>query len=349
MAKKEKSEFDQIISDFGNVIKSGISVADSKPTIIPISPSLDIATGGGFHDGCTITLAGPAKCGKSLTSLWMAANAQKLEYTIPQCPLGREVFYFDIEARLKPRDLHGVPHLDLSRFTIIGSSANDLDGKGGKILMAQDYLSIAEKIIHQKPGAVIIMDSFTALVTEEEYQGSMNDMQRASGAKLLYKFFRKISNVIPVQKTILLGICHVIANPQMGSPNTTASGRAVQYFSDYNLLCKYISLIKPGGKDSTDNPIGQEVHWQIVCSGLGGPGATPTGIIKYGRGIDKEEELANLCVDLGIISKSGSWFSFPGDDKKLQGIEKVRLHLVETPQLYEDLFKQVKDLMGIQH
>jgi RecA/RadA recombinase len=344
--KVEKSEFDSILKEFGAVIKSGKSVLESRPIIIPVSPALDIALGGGITDGATITLAGPPKAGKSVTALWIAANAQNKKYALPGTE-GREVFYANIEGRLKARDLEGIPHLDLSRFHVIGSSPNDAEGKGGKILMAQEYLSIIEKIIHQKPGSIIIVDSFSALVTSEEYTGSMEDMQRASGAKLLYKFFRKISNVIPVNRTILLAVNHVIANPGMGNPNSESSGRAVQYFADFRLMCKFFTFIKPGGKDSTDSPIGQEVNWVIACSGLGSPGATPTSIIKYGKGIDQEQELAQICIDLGIIVQSGAWYQFPNEEKKIQGINNVKQHLVDNPELYKTLFSQVKEMMGI--
>jgi len=345
--KVEKSEFDSILKEFGAVIKSGKSVLQSKPTIIPISPALDIALGGGITDGAMVILSGPPKIGKTLTSLWIAANAQKKEYALPGSE-GRDIFYINVEARLKSRDIEGIPHLDLNRFHIIGSSPNDLKGEGGKILMAHEYLSIVEKLIHQKPGAVFIIDSFTSLVTEDEYKGEMSDQQRAAGAKLLYKFCRKISNVVPVNRSIVIGITHVISNPSgMGSPNMEASGRGIQYQSDFRLAAKYMTFIKPGGKDSTDAPIGQEVNWVIGCSGLGSPGATPTSIIKYGKGIDQEQELGQICIDLGIIVQNGAWYTFPGEEKKVQGINNVKQHLVDNPELYKQLFSQVKEMMGI--
>jgi RecA/RadA recombinase len=153
-----------------------------------------------------VVLTGQPKCGKTTTSLDFAANAQKPEYGSGSYKDGRMVYYLNIEGRLKKRDLEGIPGLNLEKFDVIGSQT-------GKILRAEEYLQIAERIINQEPGCVVIIDSYSALCTEAEITSDMDKMQRADGAKLLAKFCRKVANVIPVNKNIVIGITHLMGNP----------------------------------------------------------------------------------------------------------------------------------------
>ena len=169
---------DDVQKQFGSeIILNGNAIVDKEPLIIPVSPSLDIVLNGGIPEGSFVVLTGQPKCGKTTTSLDFAATAQKQQYQ-GQSKAPREVYYLNIEGRLKKRDLEGIPGLDLSRFHVIGSQQ-------GKILHAEEYLQIAERIINEIPGSVIIIDSYSALCTEAEITSDMDKMQRADGAKLL--------------------------------------------------------------------------------------------------------------------------------------------------------------------
>ena len=330
-----------ITKTFGeNIILTGNSIIDTKSVIIPVSPVLDILLNGGIPEGSFVVLTGQPKCGKTTTSLDFAATAQDKKYAYGPFKEGREVYYLNIEGRLKKRDLQGIPHLDPERFHVIGSQQ-------GKILHAEEYLQIAEKLINEVPGSVIIIDSYSALCTEAEITSDMNKMQRADGAKLLAKFCRKVANVIPVNKNIVIGITHLMGNPTgYGAEFKEKSGQAIAYQTDIKLRAKKFTSWTIGNDAA---PIGQEVDWQVICSSLGAPGASMTSYIRYGKGIDKHTEIVQLASDIGIVNKAGAWFTLTHlDDKpKFQGAEKLRQYLVDNPETYESLLLKVKEMMGI--
>lgn len=331
---------DDVTKAFGeNIILTGNAVVDRQSIVIPVSPSLDIALNGGIPEGSFVVLTGQPKCGKTTTSLDFAATAQKIEYQ-GSLKTPREVYYLNIEGRLKKRDLEGIPGLDLTRFHVIGSQQ-------GKILHAEEYLQIGEKIINEAPGSVVIIDSYSALCTEAEITSEMDKMQRADGAKLLAKFCRKVANVIPVNKNIVIGITHLMGNPTgYGAEFKEKSGQAIAYQTDIKLRAK---TFKPWLLSADSNQIGQEIEWQVVCSALGPPGAQITSYIRYGEGIDKYMEAICLASDMGLIQKGGAWYTLVAlpDKPKFQGTEKVRNFLLNNTQAYEDLVKSIKDTMGI--
>lgn len=328
---------DDVSKQFGDqIILNGSAIVDKPTLVIPVSPSLDIVLNGGVPEGSFVVLTGQPKCGKTTTSLDFAATAQRKEYAHSTFKEGRQVYYLNIEGRLKKRDLEGIPGLDLSRFHVIGSQQ-------GKILHAEEYLQIAERIINEIPGSVLIIDSYSALCTEAEITSDMDKMQRADGAKLLAKFCRKVANVIPVNKNIVIGITHLMGNPTgYGAEFKEKSGQAIAYQTDIKLRAK---TFKPWTVSSDSTQIGQEVEWQVICSALGPPGASITSYIRYGQGIDKHTELINFAVDIGLINKGGAWYTY--GKEKFQGMEKLRQYFVDNPKEYSTLEQSVKDTMGI--
>ena len=330
-----------ILKEFGEgVIRSGSSVVDSELLTIPISPSLDVVLGGGIPEGSFVVLTGQPKCGKTTLSLHFAARCQEAKYNGELCKDGREVYFFNIEGRLKKRDLEGIPGLDLDRFHVIGSEP-------GKILSAEDYLSIAEKTINNVPGSVVILDSYSALCTEAEITSGMDKMQRADGAKLLAKFCRKVANVVPVNKNVVIGITHLMGNPTgYGAEFKEKSGQAVAYQVDVKLRASRFSPWEIAGTQ-----IGQTIEWQVITSALGPPGGRIESYLRYGEGIDELTELIVLGTDLGIIQKAGAWMtlSFVEEEEKpkFQGIEKCRIALLENPQFRESLQNSIKGFLGI--
>ena len=332
---------DDVKKDFGdNILLNANSVIDKKLLTIPVSPALDIVLNGGIPEGSFVILTGQPKCGKTTTSLDFCATAQKPEYAHGSFKDGREVYYLNIEGRLNKRDLEGIPGLNLDKFNIIGSQE-------GKILHAEEYLQIAERIINEIPGSIVIIDSYSALCTEAEITSDMSKMQRADGAKLLAKFCRKVANVIPVNKNIVIGITHLMGNPGYGTSEwKEKSGQAIAYQTDIKLKAKFFKKWNL----SDDSPqIGQEVEWEVICSALGPPGGNITSYLRYGQGIDKQMELLTLAVDLGLINKGGAWYTISSvaDKPKFQGLEKTRQYILEHPDVYEDLWTKVKETMGI--
>ena len=136
-------------------------------------------------EGSLFIMTGPEKVGKTVTALTFCANAQK-RYE-------RKIYYANIEGRLKKRDLQGITDLslDAEKMQIIGSTE-------GNILSAEKYLSIIDNIVHTQPGALAIVDSFSALSSESELTGDLSDMQVMSVQKVLAKFCRRISNALPI-------------------------------------------------------------------------------------------------------------------------------------------------------
>ena len=293
---------EEVNKNFGDgIVLTANAVLDTEVLNVPVSPSLDIILNGGVPEGSFVVFTGQPKCGKTTTSLYLAANAQQPQYAYGSFKDGREVYYLNIEGRLKKRDLEGIPHINLDKFHVISSQQ-------GKILHAEEYLQIAEKIINQIPGSVVIIDSYSALCTEAEITSDMNKMQRADGAKLLAKFCRKVANVIPVNKNIVIGITHLMGNPTgYGAEFKEKSGQAVAYQTDIKLRAKRFTPWKVGKEDTQ---IGLEVEWQVVTSALGSPGGNIVSHLRYGEGIDKHMELFSLAVDIGLINKGGAWYTF---------------------------------------
>ena len=172
-------------------------------------------------------------------------------------------------------------------------------------------------------------------------------MQRADGAKLLAKFCRKVANVIPVNKNIVIGITHLMGNPTgYGAEFKEKSGQAIAYQTDIKLRAK---TFKPWLLSADSTQIGQEIEWQVLCSALGPPGGQITSYIRYGQGIDKHTELINLASDMGLIHKGGAWYTITTleDKPKFQGVEKARQYLLDNPKIYESLYQSVKSTIGI--
>jgi len=332
---------EDIIKNFGDdIILSGTSLVDKKVMVIPVSPALDIVLGGGIPEGSFVILTGQPKAGKTVSSLDIASTAQRLEYAHSSFKEGRQVYYLNIEGRLKQRDLLGIKGLDLGRFHIIGSQQ-------GKILHAEEYLQIGERIINEIPGSVLIIDSYSALCTEAEITSDMDKMQRADGAKLLAKFCRKVANVIPVNKNIVIGITHLMGNPTgYGAEFKEKSGQAIAYQTDIKLRAK---TFKPWSIGSDDTQIGQEIEWQVICSALGPPGGVAKSFIRYGEGIDKMTELVNLASDVGVINKGGAWYTIKTEKEnyKFQGVEKTRMFLTENPEIASEVEDSIKSMLGV--
>ena len=208
-----------IIKEYGNVLHDPASITERPLEVLSVGPKLDIALGGGVPEGSLFIMTGPEKVGKTVTALTFCANAQK-HYE-------RKVYYANIEGRLKKRDLEGITDLtlDSEKMQIIGSTE-------GNILSAEKYLSIIDNIVHTQPGSLAIVDSFSALSSESELTGNLEDVQVMSVQKVLAKFCRRISNVLPINRVTVVGITHLMANVSRfgrGKTKVEKSGSALKY------------------------------------------------------------------------------------------------------------------------
>ena len=322
-----------IIKEYGNVLHDPASITERPLEVLSVGPKLDIALGGGVPEGSLFIMTGPEKVGKTVTALTFCANAQK-HYE-------RKVYYANIEGRLKKRDLQGITDLslDAEKMQIIGSTE-------GNILSAEKYLSIIDNIVHTQPGSLAIVDSFSALSSESELTGDLSDMQVMSVQKVLAKFCRRISNVLPINRVTVVGITHLMANLQRfgrGKTKVEKSGSALKYQVDVKLHTSHSTALMQG-----DTQIGQTVHWQITTSAIGPPGQKVESHIRYGKGIWKEMEMADLMIDFGLISKAGAWLKLPNGEK-IQGKVNLAKYLEENPEEYNNFRKEVFEMVGIDY
>jgi recombination protein RecA len=320
-----------IIKEYGDVLHDASSITEKPLEVISVGPKLDMALGGGVPEGSLFIMTGPEKVGKTVTALSFCANAQK-HYE-------REVYYANIEGRLKKRDLQGITDLSLDPelMQIIGSTE-------GNILSAEKYLSIVDNIVHTKPGAITVVDSFSALSSESELTGNLEDVQVMSVQKILAKFCRRISNVLPINRVTVVGITHLMANVQRfgrGKTKIEKSGSALKYQVDVKLHATHSVPLMQG-----DTQIGQTIHWQIMTSAIGPPGQKVESHIRYGKGIWKEMEIADLLIDFGLITKAGAWLKLPNGEK-IQGKVKLAQYLEENPDQYQTFRDEVFSMVGL--
>jgi len=321
-----------IKKEYGDsILITANSIVDRKRDVVPVSPTIDLITNGGLTTGLHV-FAGKSKSGKTSCCLYFAASAQKKGYTI---------YYFNVENRLKKRDLECVPGLDLNNFYIIESSED-------KILSATDYLQIAHQIISTKKKIVIIFDSMSAISSESELVEDMSKQLMDNGNKAIAKFVRKSSAAININDVIFISIHHMGVNmTSYGAPYIEKTSTAIRYQADTKLIFKSSSYWKI--PKNSDNIIGQEI--QIFCehSALGPPGKTGTGFLVYGKSISKEAELINIAKDINLIDSAGAWYTmnFLEEKPKFQGEENCRLFLVENPQHYDTLNQLVRERLGL--
>lgn len=318
-----------IIQKYGAGIAREMSeIKAEKKLILPVSPAVDRAINGGIPEGSWVILSGPEKMGKTTLALQIAANAQKPENG------SKTVYYLDVEGRFKDMNLSTVAAFNPDMCEHIRSQT-------GKILTAEDYLSIAIDIIKGHPGCILIIDSASALCAAKEMTEDLKAQARNDGPKLLATFCRQMGNVVPINNVTVIIIQHLIAN---------TSGYGPAKMEDGGNKIKYQVDVKLRGKGAekwmlnTDTQIGQLAHWDVIVSALGPPGAKIQSYVRYGYGIDDVMELIEAATDFGIINKGGSWYSFEmGDEEiKAQGMEKMCTLLREDKDKYDFVYNQVK-------
>jgi recombination protein RecA len=326
--------YDEVGKDYGEgVLISGAEALDAKPQLIPWSPALDVILSGGIEEGSWVGITGHQKTGKTSASLSFAASAQRPEYG------SRPVYYAKVEGRLSLTHLRGIKGLDLAkgRFNIIQS-------REGKILTAQDFLRILENVIKTVPGAVVILDSISALCDEREQNEGVGTETRGGGAKLFSQWCRLLNQVVPVNRTIVLGITHLISNTSgMGAQYAERAARMWLYQKDYDLRTVMKTAWKVG-----DRQIGLDIKWACNTSKNGPPGMTINSYLRFGTGVDRLYEVLNLGIQCGLVRKSGSWLvlGFVDGEPKFQGSEKAYEALADSPDWAGELEKRVMAIAG---
>lgn len=322
--KKVSKEDKNIIKLIKSSVFSASHLLDKKRRIIPVSPCLDDLLGGGISSGSLVIIRGQYKAGKTTTCLHFAKKAQQQGY---------KIVYLDIEARLTQRDLLSIPGLDLSpeKFELCAHSE-------GNILNGEDFIAVAEHKLKVEQNVVVVFDSFSQLISQDNMHNDIRDRTRDSMPLTLSKFCKRALPALNVNDNICIGITHDIANQGPGmATKVEASGRKIQYANSFKLAARWASEWVEDGQT-----IGQDIHWECENSALGPPNRTGVGKLRYGEGLDEIAELIPMAENTGVITKKGSWYYLSWDDEeKYHGVDKIVNKLRLDPESFKRVLEEV--------
>lgn len=290
-------------------------------TISTGSLSLDIATGlGGLPVGRVIEIFGPESSGKTTLALHVVANAQRE---------GGIACYIDAEHALDP-----------TFATKIGVDIDNL--LVSQPDTAEQALEICETLVRSNAVDVIVIDSVAALVPKAEVEGDMGDSHMGLQARLMSQALRKLTAAISRSKTLVIFINQLREKigVMFGNPETTTGGRALKFYASMRIDVRRISSIKEHEQD-----VGNRVKAKVVKNKLGPPFKISEFDILFEEGISKEGDILDLAVTEKLVQKSGSWFSYNGDNLG-QGREATRQYLKSNPELTMKLRQQILGSRG---
>jgi len=281
------------------------------------SLTLDVALGvGGYPKGRIIEIFGPESSGKTTFALQAIAEAQKA---------GGRAAFIDAEHALDP------------------VYAKNLGVNLNELLLSQpdtgeQALEICEALVRSEAVSIIVIDSVAALVPQAEIDGEMGDSHVGLQARLMSQALRKLAGTINKTKTtaIFINQLREKVGVMFGNPETTTGGRALKFYSSVRLDIRRSEAIKQG-----DNIIGNKTTIKVVKNKVAPPFKTASVDIMYGEGISREGEIVDLATEIGIIEKSGAWYSYNGD-KIGQGKENVKIYLKENPELAAELEAKIR-------
>ena len=302
----------------GSVMKLGDVTAMEIEAIPTGALSLDIALGiGGIPRGRIIEVYGPESSGKTTLALHMIAEAQKL---------GGEAAFIDAEHALDPVY---AKHLGVDIDNLIVSQPDT----------GEQALEITEALVRSGAIDVVVVDSVAALVPKAEIDGDMGDSHIGLQARLMSQALRKLAGVINKSKCVVIFINQLRekVGVMFGNPETTAGGRALKYYASVRLDIRKVENIKQDGE-----VIGNRARVKVVKNKVAPPFREAEFDIVYGKGISKEGNILDIAVNLDIIEKSGSWFSYNGE-RIGQGRENVKKYLTDNPEVMEEVEKKIRE------
>ena len=301
----------------GSVMKLGDYQAMNVEAIPTGALSLDIALGiGGIPRGRIIEIYGPESSGKTTLALHMIAEAQKL---------GGEAAFIDAEHALDPVY---AKHLGVDIDNLIVSQPDT----------GEQALEIAEALIRSGALDVIVIDSVAALVPKAEIDGDMGDSHIGLQARLMSQALRKLAGAINKSKCVIVFINQLRekVGVMFGNPETTAGGRALKYYASVRLDIRKVENIKQDGE-----VLGNRAKVKVVKNKVAPPFREAEFDIIYGKGISKEGNILDIAVNLDIIEKSGSWFSYKGE-RIGQGRENVKKYLADNPEVAKEVEEKIR-------
>ena len=302
----------------GSVMKLGEYKAMEVEAIPTGALSLDIALGiGGVPRGRIIEVFGPESSGKTTLALHIIAEAQKM---------GGEAAFIDAEHALDPVYARKLG-VDIDNLIVSQPDTGE------------QALEITEALVRSGALDVIVVDSVAALVPKAEIDGDMGDSHMGLQARLMSQALRKLAGAINKSKTVLIFINQLREKigVMFGNPETTTGGRALKFYASVRMDIRKIENIKQDGQ-----VMGNRVRVKVIKNKVAPPFREAEFDVLYGKGISKEGNIFDMAVNLEIIDKSGSWFSYEGQ-RIGQGRENAKRYLIERPELLQEVEKKVRD------
>ena len=302
----------------GSLMKLGEFKAMEVEAIPTGALSLDIALGiGGVPRGRIIEIYGPESSGKTTLALHIIAEAQKMN---------GEAAFIDAEHALDPVY---AKHLGVDIDNLLVSQPDT----------GEQALEITEALVRSGALDVIVVDSVAALVPKAEIDGDMGDSHMGLQARLMSQALRKLAGAINKSKTVLIFINQLREKigVMFGNPETTTGGRALKFYASVRMDIRKSENIKQDGEIT-----GTRAKVKVVKNKVAPPFREAEFDIVYGKGISREGNILDMAVNLDIIEKSGSWFSYDGN-RIGQGRENVKKYLRENPEILDDIEKKVRD------
>jgi recombination protein RecA len=303
----------------GTVMKLSDERVVDVPAISTGSLGLDIALGiGGIPRGRVIEVYGPESSGKTTLAMHCIAEAQKK---------GGLAAFIDAEHAF---DKTYAEKLGIDTENLLISQPDN----------GEQALEITEHLIRSGAIDIIVIDSVAALVPRAELEGEMGDSKMGLQARLMSQALRKLTGTI--SKTgcscIFINQLREKIGVMFGNPETTTGGNALKFYASVRLDIRRIGQIK----ESSDNILGNRTRVKVVKNKVAPPFKVVEFDIMYGLGISKSGEILDIGVELEIIQKSGSWFSYDGN-KLGQGRDTVKVLIEDNPELMDELEKKIKE------
>lgn len=306
----------------GSVMKLGEKVHSNIQVIPTGSIALDVALGiGGLPRGRIIEIYGPESSGKTTVALHAVANAQRN---------GGIAAFVDAEHALDPEY---AKKLGVDTDALLVSQPDT----------GEQALEIADMLIRSGALDIIVIDSVAALVPKAEIEGDMGDSHVGLQARLMSQALRKLTGALSASGTTAIFINQLREKIGVffGNPETTTGGKALKFYASVRLDVRKIETLKDGGE-----PVGNRTRVKVVKNKMAPPFKQAEFDILYGQGISREGSLIDLGVDLGIVRKSGAWFTYDGDQLG-QGKEKARQFLKDNPDLANEIEAKILAQVGI--